>query len=252
MQIRDYTFKVKALGDESSGTFTGLASPYGGPPDLVGDIISPGAYKQSIQQQGAGYPLLWAHKQDEPVGIAKVSDSPQGLVVDGQLLMTDVGAQRAYGFMKAGIVRGLSIGYQADPGKTTYNDDGTRTLREIRLFEISLVAVPCALAAQITSVKSLSQVECLLSGIKRGDVTGDAALAAQLRGIDLTLKSLLRKNTMCDCNCEECLDGHCEDCSDDECVDPNCEGSVKAGKAVEQLALLKSFDASLKTIVGGE
>ena len=45
------------------------------------------------------------------------------------------------------------------------------------------------------SVKSFAQVERLLSGIKHGDVTGDAALAEQLRAIDLILKSLLRKNT---------------------------------------------------------
>ena len=74
---------------------------------MVGDIIAPGAYKQAIQMQGAGYPLLWSHKQDEPVGIAKVSDSPSGLVVDGKLLMTDSGAQRAYNFMKAGVIKGL-------------------------------------------------------------------------------------------------------------------------------------------------
>jgi hypothetical protein len=75
-------------------------------------------------------------------------------------------------------------------------------------------------------------------------------LAAQLRSIDVTLKSLLRKNTLCDCNCEECLAGDCEDCSDDECDDPNCEGSVKARKArQEQLELLKSFAMELKSIV---
>jgi hypothetical protein len=70
------------------------------------------------------------------------------------------------------------------------------------------------------SDKSFAQVERLLSEIKHGDVMGDAALAEQLRAIDLTLKSLLRKNTLCDCNCEKCLAGDCEDCSDPECVDP--------------------------------
>jgi len=93
-------------------------------------------------------------------------------------------------------------------------------------------------------------VERLLSGIKHGDVTSDAALAAQLHNIDLTLKSPLRKNVLCDCSCEECLACHCEDCSDDECVDPNCEGSVKARQDAEELALLKSFALSIKNAVG--
>jgi hypothetical protein len=32
------------------------------------------------------------------------------LVVNGSLLMSDGGAQRAYGFIKAGVIKGLSIG----------------------------------------------------------------------------------------------------------------------------------------------
>jgi hypothetical protein len=248
MHTRDFVLKMKALGDESSGVFQGLLSPYGGPADSVGDVIAPGAYKQAIASQGSGYPLLWSHKQDEPIGIAKVSDSAAGLVVDGQLLMSDSGAQRAHAFMKAGIIKGLSIGYQVDPAKVIYNNDGTRLLTEIRLYECSIVACPAAPTAQITSVKSLAQVERLLSGIKRDDVSGD--LAAQLRSIDATLKSLLRKNTLCECDCPECLAGDCEDCSDPECTDPNCEGSKARQAAEEELEALKSFAMELKTIVG--
>jgi hypothetical protein len=65
--------------------------------------------------------------------------------------------------------------------------------------------------------------------------------------IDATLKSLLRKNTVCDCDCEECLAGDCEDCSDPDCVDPNCEGSMKTAK--EELDALKNFAPSLKSLV---
>jgi hypothetical protein len=92
------------------------------------------------------------------------------------------------------------------------------------------------------------EVEHILSGIKHGDVTSDAALAGQLRSIDLALKTLLRKNTVCDCNCEACLAGHCEECSDGECTDVNCEGSVKVRQAAEDLKLLKAFARELKGI----
>ena len=55
---------------------------------------------------------------------------------------------------------------------------------------------------------------------------------------------------MCGCKCGECLDGHCKDCSDEECTDPNCEGSSKARQAAEELAMLKSFAVSMKSLVG--
>jgi HK97 family phage prohead protease len=251
MQTKDFTLKVKALDD--SGTFTGLASTYGGPPDLQGDIIEPGAYKQAIASQGNGYPLLWSHQQSEPLGLVKVSDSAQGLVVNGSMVMADPAAQRAYAHLKAGSIRGLSVGFSLPPEssrKVSYGPDGTRTIREIKLWEVSLCAIPANPAAQVTSVKSLAQVETVLRTLRPGEVS--ASDLEQLRSIDLALKSLLRKNTLCDCDCEECLAGDCADCSDPECDDPNCDANLeKSRKAAEELALLKSFAASLKSMVPG-
>src|SRR5437016_13791524 len=130
MQTRDFSLKLTMKSLDDSGTFVGLASPYGRPADMVGDIIEPGAYKQAIASQGAGVPLLWSHLQSEPLGLAKVSDSAAGLVVNGSLVMSDPAAQRAYAHLKAGSIKGLSIGYTLPngAGKVTYNDDGTRTL----------------------------------------------------------------------------------------------------------------------------
>jgi HK97 family phage prohead protease len=246
MLTRDFSLKVKAL--DNSGTFTGYASTYGGPPDMVGDVIEPNAFKQAIASQGNGYPLLWAHKQDEPLGLARVSDSATGLVVSGSLLLSDPAAQRAYEHLKNGSIKAMSIGYTLPQGegKVSYNDDGTRTLKEVHLHEISLVAVPANPRAQVVTVKSLAQIETVLRSYRPGDVTGDTL--TQLKGIDAALKTLLKKDGLCECDCEECLAGDCMDCSDPECVDPNCEGSVKARQAAEELAMLKSFALSLKAM----
>jgi HK97 family phage prohead protease len=248
MLTRDFSLKVKAL--DSSGTFTGYASTYGGPPDLVGDVIEPGAYKQAIASQGSGYPLLWSHLQSEPLGLAKVSDSAAGLVVNGSLLMSDPAAQRAYAHLKAGSIKGLSIGYTLPngAGKVTYSDDGTtRTLKEVHLHEVSLVAVPANPRAQVVTVKTLGQIENVLRSYRPGDVT--AADIEQLRNIDLTLKTLLRKDSACQCDCPECISGDCIDCTDGGCADANCEGSMTAAQDAEELAMLKSFALSLKAIV---
>jgi HK97 family phage prohead protease len=254
METRDYSFKLNAKSlDETTGTFVGLASTYGPPADLVGDIIEPGAYKAAIASQGNGFPLLWAHKQDEPLGLAKISDSPSGLVMNGTLLMSDSGATRAYNFLKNGVIKGISIGYSlpsGSTGKVVYNNDGTRTLKEIMLHECSLVAVPANPRAQILTVKSLSQVESLLRTVRPDEVTGDTL--GQLRAIDLTLKSLLGKDSGddCACSCNDCVAGSCENCTD-ECAEcENCEGCIATRADAADVDDLKTFAMELKKLVG--
>lgn len=221
--IKDFQLKVKALDD--SGTFTGLASTYGPPADLTGDIIEPGAYRNSIASQGAGIPLLFAHDQSQPIGLARLSDSPAGLVCHGTLVMDDPAAKRAYSHLKAGSLKSLSIGYSLpnDPHKVTYSSDGnTRSIKEVRLWEVSLVACPANLGATITSVKSISQIETLLRGVKPGDV--DAVLMEQLLGIDAELRQLLKLST-------------------------KREDDLNLEQEADDLAALKSFAADLKTLL---
>ena len=188
MLTYDFQLKVKALDD--TGAFSGYASTYGPPADLCGDIVEPGAFKQAIQQQGKGYPLLWAHLQSEPLGLARVSDSTTGLVVDGSLLMKDPAAQRAYDHLRLGSFKGISIGYSvpSGAGKVMYADDGTRTLKEIRLHEISLVAVPANSRATVTAVKALPDVRNVLRSLRDGDIEDGLA---ELLDIDREIKRLL-------------------------------------------------------------
>src|SRR5450759_3748887 len=108
MLTRDFSWKLKLL--EDAGSFSGIASPYGPPVDLVGDEVAPGAYSASIAAQGTGYPFLWTHDPSTPLGVARVSDAPAGLQIDGALVMADPAAQRAYQHMRAGSMKGLSIG----------------------------------------------------------------------------------------------------------------------------------------------
>jgi HK97 family phage prohead protease len=184
---RDFNLKLKALSD--TGAFTGLASPYGDPPDLLDDVIEPGAYRQAIAHQGKGYPFLFSHQQDQPLGVARISDSQDALLVDGELVMEDPNVQRAHAHMKKGSMRGLSIGFLPVEGKVGYRSDGVRVLKEIRLLEISLVAIPAAPRAQITAVKSLGDIRYMLKSLHDGDVDDDSL--SDLLAIDHELKRLL-------------------------------------------------------------
>jgi hypothetical protein len=115
------------------------------------------------------------------------------------------------------------------------------------LHEVSPVAVPANPRAQVVTVKSLAQIETVLRNYRPGEVT--AADLDQLHSIHAALKALLKKDALCECDCEECLAGDCADCSDPECVDPNCEG-MKARQDAEDLKLLKSFAMELKGRTG--
>jgi HK97 family phage prohead protease len=230
-KTKDFAFRVIGKSLDNSGTFTGLASTYGPPADLVGDVVEPGAFRQAIQNQGKGFPLLWSHMQSEPLGLAKISDSPQGLTVNGSLLMSDPAAQRAYGHLKMGSIKGLSIGYQADPADVSFSGDGkVRSLKSVHLHEISLCAVPANPGALVQSVKSLAAVQSVLRGYRPGAVS--AADLDQLRSIDATLKGLLRKDAACTCGCDDCVDGNCDDCDDQSQYCQSPKRKPRAGRGV--------------------
>jgi HK97 family phage prohead protease len=59
--------------------------------------------------------------------------------VDETLLLQDPTALKAYTFMKAGVIKGMSIGFETL--QSSINGD-VRQLKELRLWEISVVTFP--------------------------------------------------------------------------------------------------------------
>jgi HK97 family phage prohead protease len=70
---------------------------------------------------------------------------------DGKLVLSVGKAKEAYDLLKANVLRGLSIGYDAI--KSDYKD-GVRYLRELKLFEVSLVVMPMNELATVQTVKA--------------------------------------------------------------------------------------------------
>lgn len=214
MEEKTFPLRLKALGD--TGSFIGTASTYN-EKDLVGDTIRRGAFTKTIQQNQGAIPILWQHDARSPIGKGILSDQPNGLMVDGQLLMSDATARKAHDFMKNGIIKGLSIGF--DPMKYTDNADGGRDLTEIRLWEISVVTFPANLSANVTMVKSLTGVLPVLSSLTRMDLA-DAPTVDELRAIRNQLAYLLPNDP------------------------PDNSGEEEERNA--RLATLKAIDAALK------
>lgn len=148
---------LKAASVAPSGIFTGFASTFGGPPDSYGDVIAPGAFVESLAEHaknGTTPAMLWSHDQSEAIGRwTSLKETPSGLEVSGKLTLETRRGNEAYALMKDGAL-GLSIGYSIPSGGSTYQGQ-TRMLKKVKLFEISVVAMPANPAAQITSVKSL-------------------------------------------------------------------------------------------------
>ncbi len=140
--------EVKEISAE--GSFEGMLSPYGNL-DQGGDIVEPGAYAKTLKDQGPTRPMLWQHRSDTPIGELTLEDRPEGLWAKGQLLMELPEAKKAYLLMRARIVKGLSIGFESVKDSI---ESGVRHLKEIKLYEGSVVTFPMNEAALIASVKA--------------------------------------------------------------------------------------------------
>lgn len=191
-----FSLEIKTMTE--AGAFDGLLSVYG-VLDAGGDVVEVGAFSKTIRDRGGKIPLLWQHKADVPIGSLALTDTAAALEVKGQLLMELPQAQQAYALIKAGIVKGLSIGYETI--KKTM-DGSIRRLKEVKLYEGSLVTFPMNELAVVTAVKAglaakddfnteLAEIQlmdaayqmrcalsCALSSILYADLTPDEMVAA--------------------------------------------------------------------------
>lgn len=144
--------EVRFAADET-GTFTGYASVWN-EPDSFGDTIKSGAFARSIRERKAtgGPAMFWNHDPDKPIGVwAVLEEDTRGLKVSGQLVTETTQGREAHLLLKAGAVNGLSIGFRAR--KAERGPNGGRVLTDIDLVEISLVTLPAASKARVTSIR---------------------------------------------------------------------------------------------------
>lgn len=145
-------FEVKA-GD--GGSIEGYASVFG-EVDKGGDEVAPGAFANSLAAMNAAgrqVKMLWQHDPGQPIGIwDEVSEDSKGLQVKGRLLTDLEKGREVATLIKAGVIDGLSIGY-----RTLHSDKGTqgqRILREVELWEVSLVTFPMLPSARVDAAKA--------------------------------------------------------------------------------------------------
>ncbi|MCV9997673.1 HK97 family phage prohead protease [Pararhizobium sp. YC-54] len=154
-------FETKVLADDD-GAISGLAWKFG-VPDRMGDWIEPGSFKNAKMP----IPLLFGHDMGDPVGAwESATEKSDGLHLKGKLLVNDVArAREVSALVKAGAVRGLSIGFIIK--NASARSGGGRTIKNLELLECSLVTIPMHADAKVVSAKSAIQALQLASAINR-------------------------------------------------------------------------------------
>jgi len=150
MDFKSFKFKLKSLTED--GEFEGYASVFG-VKDEVDDIVMKGAFKKTLQEKKR-FPLLAHHKIDTVIGYVEAEEDEYGLKVKGKLELGIQAAKEMYLLLKNKIISGLSIGYKVI--KQEWDKSGTiRLLKELKLYEVSLVTFPANTFAEVTDVKAV-------------------------------------------------------------------------------------------------
>ncbi len=178
MDRKEFKFKVKSV--EDSGEFTGYASIFGNV-DLVGDIVEPGAFAKTLADKGGRVKLLDGHDRDKRAGIVFLKEDARGLYVDrGVLNLKSPVGRQLYEDLKFYSEHdepmGMSIGYDvlaAEPeGRINH-------LKELKLWEVSIVTFPANERAGVTSVKALEEQLQALKDLQAEDTKAGRVLSAR-------------------------------------------------------------------------
>lgn len=128
--------QIEWKADAATGTIEGYGAVFGNV-DSYGDIIMPGAFASVGNRR---VKMLWQHNPDQPIGVwDEVREDVKGLYVKGRILSTVEQGREAIALMEAGAIDGLSIGYRT---KDSEYKDGNRYLKEVELWETSIVTFP--------------------------------------------------------------------------------------------------------------
>lgn len=165
--------------DAETGIVEGYASVFGGPPDSYGDIIAPGAFNRTLDEhkaEGTFPAMLWCHRANEPVGRwLDLREDERGLFARGKLNLNTSAGRETHAHVKGGDVSGFSIGFLLPDGGRKRNKEGSWTITDLDLLEISVTPVPANRRARVSAVKSLQSKSELIDMLRDGGLPKAAA-----------------------------------------------------------------------------
>jgi hypothetical protein len=161
------SMEEKGTDGNNVGILKGYASTFGNI-DLGDDLVEHGAFLKTIdrcQKGGDKIPMCFQHSIMHIIGgfdPAKMYEDDKGLHVEGEIYKKTSMGSDVYELAKRGVLNKMSIGftvsdanYDAEDGKTI------RKLKDINLYEISMVSHPMNPHARITDIKADKNEECI-------------------------------------------------------------------------------------------
>lgn len=176
-EIKAFGFEFEAKADGDSMVIEGYGSTFGNT-DHGGDMVMRGAFSKTLLQRMPK--MLWQHDSRKVIGVwQEAREDEKGLYLKGKFVDTQL-AREAYELAKAGAIDTMSIGYRATESEY---DDKLRVIKEVELYEVSLVTFPMNDNAKILAVKSLPQsVREFESFLRDAGFSRDEAKAICARG----------------------------------------------------------------------
>ena len=184
-EYKSLTFSTEEY-DEEQGIFSGYGAVCGNV-DSGGDIIEPGAFTKTIAEGWERVKILALHNDCTlPIGQPlELREDSNGLFIKAKISDTAMGRDIKV-LLKDGVLNELSIGY--DPVVFDYDENGIRHLREVKLWEVSIVTWAMNQEAVITDYKqareNTDRAFALVSDIASDIKAGRKISAARLKALE--------------------------------------------------------------------
>ncbi len=182
MEHKHIPFEMKEIKD-------GFISGHGAVFDNVddgGDLIVKGAFDKSLAGSRR-VKMLWQHDPQQVIGVwDSISVDEKGLKVEGHIIPEVARGAEALALLREKAIDGLSIGFKTTDFEIV--DEKAlhrhRRLKEIKLFEISIVTFPMNSEALVTDVKQLQSPREVERLLRDAGVPGAFAKLVSVHGFE--------------------------------------------------------------------
>lgn len=195
-ELKKLQFKIDSFNEEE-GIFSGYGAVFSNV-DTGGDIIEPGAFTKTLAEGWERVKILALHNDCWlPIGRPlELREDANGLFLSAKISDTSMGRDIKV-LLKDGVLNELSIGY--DPIVFDYDADGIRHLREIKLWEVSIVTWAMNPEAKVTGYKAMQEAaEALGEEVSRDIKAGRKISSMRLKSLQDASKAMKKASRIID------------------------------------------------------